>query len=177
MGAGAAAITALVALVTAVIAAFQVRQEGKRIRLELGLNNMWSLIDRWDQPAMRRVRARTAARLLRGVESRRYLSGGAADVLNTFELVAYLVVHSEMLKLEGAWISLHPAALVRPVRTNPVQLRPPLRGCPMLLTRTATTVTRYSWPISASLMASIRPRSVAAVRSPYPTVVRVTKLK
>ncbi len=45
------------------------------------------------------------------------------------------------------------------------------------LTTNATTVTRYSCPKSASTTAIARPRPAAAVRSPYPTVVSVTKLK
>ena len=47
----------------------------------------------------------------------------------------------------------------------------------MFPTTSATTVTRKSWPINASLTAIIRLRSAIGVRSPNPTVVRVTKLK
>ncbi|MGH2545572.1 MAG: hypothetical protein ACRDHJ_01700, partial [Actinomycetota bacterium] len=69
------------------------------------LANMWSLIERWDQPAMRRVRARTAAEILRDWNSRSYLSGGGADILNLFELVANLVVRSKTLDREDAWVN------------------------------------------------------------------------
>jgi hypothetical protein len=64
---------------------------------------MWSLIERWDQPELRRVRARTAAELLDNWDSRGYLSGGGADIVNLFELVAYLVVRSKTLNIEDAW--------------------------------------------------------------------------
>ena len=45
---------------------------------------------------------------------------------------------------------------------------------PILVTTSATTVTRNICPINASLTASIFPRLLAAVRSPYPTVDIVT---
>jgi hypothetical protein len=73
------------------------------MRLELGIDNMWKLIEQWDHPDMRQVRARTAAALLQDWTRRERVSEGATDILNLFELVAYLVVRSESLRLEDAW--------------------------------------------------------------------------
>lgn len=105
IGSGAAAVAALAALATALVAIVEVRQQGRRMRLELGIDNMWRLIEQWDAPAMRRVRARTARAILEDWHRRNRISEGGADILNLFELVAYLVVRSETLKLEDAWIN------------------------------------------------------------------------
>src|SRR3954452_2472750 len=48
---------------------------------------------------------------------------------------------------------------------------------PKLPTSTPMTVTRYSCPTSISSTARAWPAGVAAVRSPYPVVVGVVKLK
>jgi hypothetical protein len=98
-----AVLSAWAALGAVAIATVALVYQGHRTRLQLGISNMWSLIEKWDQPAMRRVRARTAAELLDRWESRQYLSGGGVDILNSFELVAYLVVRSKTLRLEDAW--------------------------------------------------------------------------
>jgi hypothetical protein len=44
-------------------------------------------------------------------------------------------------------------------------------------TRRATKVARNTWPVSASMTATARPSLPAAVKSPYPSVVSVLKLK
>jgi hypothetical protein len=106
IGAGAGALTALAALITAVVAIVQVRRQTERMRLELGTDNMWRLIEQWDSSAMRRLRARTAAFILGDWNRRNRISEGGTDILNLFELVGYLVVRSETLKLEDAWTNL-----------------------------------------------------------------------
>ena len=44
-------------------------------------------------------------------------------------------------------------------------------------TSSTTTVTMYIWPMRASRTAHARPAFAAAVKSPYPTVSWVMKLK
>jgi hypothetical protein len=106
-----AVLSAWAALGAVVIGILTLIYQGRRMRRQLGLANMWSLIERWDQPAMRRVRARTAAEILRDWNNRSYLSGGGADILNLFELVAYLVVRSKTLDREDAWVNFSEWAL------------------------------------------------------------------
>jgi hypothetical protein len=79
--------------------------EERRMRRQLGINNMWRLIEAWDHPDMRYLRATMAQRVLANPEIRRELTGDELDVLNTFELVAYLVVRSKTLGLDHAWIN------------------------------------------------------------------------
>ena len=50
-------------------------------------------------------REQTARYLLEHWDSRRDLPDAAHDVLGTFELLGYLVVRSETLSLEDAWIN------------------------------------------------------------------------
>jgi hypothetical protein len=110
IGSGASAVAAIAAFLTALVAlrgvslqAQALRNEARRFRLTVGMENMWRLIEQWDHPAMRRLRARTAVGLLRDWDSRNKISAGGTDILNLFELVGYLVVRSETLRLEDAW--------------------------------------------------------------------------
>jgi hypothetical protein len=100
-----ALVTATAALITAVVALAALFLEGRRIRLQLGMNNMWRLIEYWDGPTMRTRRARLADRLLADPAERQRVSDDGIDVLNTFELLGYLVVRSKTLGLEDAWIN------------------------------------------------------------------------
>jgi hypothetical protein len=100
-----ALVTATAALITAVVALAALFLEGRRIRLQLGMNNMWRLIEYWDGPTMRTRRARLAGRLLSQPAERERVSDDGIDVLNTFELLGYLVVRSKTLGLDDAWIN------------------------------------------------------------------------
>lgn len=64
---------------------------------------MWRLIERWD--GLDERREQTARYLLEHWDSRQDLPDAAHDVLGTFELLGYLVVRSETLSLEDAWIN------------------------------------------------------------------------
>jgi hypothetical protein len=100
-----AVITALGALVAAVAAVIALVMDGRRRRRQLGIDNMWRLIERWDQPLLRSIRATAAASLLEDFDSRRELPSEAREVLNVFELLAYLVVRSKTLPVEDAWVN------------------------------------------------------------------------
>lgn len=106
-----ALITAIAALVAALLAATALVIEGRRTRLQLGLNNLWRLIEQWDGPQMRLRRAHLASHLLSKPSARSTISDEAIDVLNTFELLAFLVVRSRTLRLEDAWVNFSPWAL------------------------------------------------------------------
>jgi hypothetical protein len=99
------ALTAGAAFITAIVAVAALIFEGRRTRLELGINNLWRLIEQWDQPEMRKRRADLAQTLKDDPQERSEVSDEGMDVLNTFELLAYLVVRSRTLKLEDAWIN------------------------------------------------------------------------
>jgi hypothetical protein len=100
-----ALITAIAALITALVALVALFLEGRRIRLQLGMSNMWRLIEQWDGPTMRTLRARLALSLMTHPADRNRVSDDGIDVLNTFELLGYLVVRSKTLGLEDAWIN------------------------------------------------------------------------
>jgi hypothetical protein len=104
-------ITAIASLVTAIVALAALVLQGRRTRLSLGLENLWRLIEQWDQAEMRRRRAAVARALLADPEGRQRVSDEAIDVLNTFELLAYLVLRSKTLKLEDAWVNFSPWAI------------------------------------------------------------------
>lgn len=106
-----ALITAAAALMAALVAMVALFMEGRRIRLQLGLNNLWRLIEQWDGPQMRLRRAHLAGHLLRNPAARSNVSDDAIDVLNTFELLAFLVVRSQTLRLEDAWVNFSSWAL------------------------------------------------------------------
>jgi hypothetical protein len=106
-----ALVTAAAALLTALVALAALFIEGRRNRLQLGLSNLWRLIEQWDGPEMRLRRAHLAAHLLRNPEARSNASDEAIDVLNTFELLAFLVVRSQTLRLEDAWVNFSPWAV------------------------------------------------------------------
>lgn len=83
----------------------QLDAEATRTRLQLGVNNMWKLIEQWESPARQKDRAEAANYLLANWAHREKLPDSALDVLDTFELLAYLVVRSKTLSLEDAWIN------------------------------------------------------------------------
>lgn len=98
--------SAIAAGVSALVAASAIWLEGRRIRLQIGIDNMWRLIDRWESPQFRRCRAVAAAHLLENLPPRgSHVSRELLDVLDQFELLAYLVVGSKTLSLEDAWMN------------------------------------------------------------------------
>jgi hypothetical protein len=98
-------VTAVAALVSAVFAAVAVIVQGQRTRRQLGIENMWRLVDRWDSERLREARAETARLLLENWDDRSQLPDAAFELLDTFELLGYLVVRSKTLSLEDAWIN------------------------------------------------------------------------
>ncbi len=102
-------ITAMAAAITAVVAAGAVLVEGRRVRRQLGIENMWRLIDTWDSSEFRARRAEAAALLLETFPRRpsrtHDVPYAVLDLLNMFELLGYLVVRSKTLPLEDAWIN------------------------------------------------------------------------
>jgi hypothetical protein len=105
------AIAAVGASVAALVAAVGLILEGRRDRRSIGIQNLWKLIEQWDSPESRLRRARLAQHL-RGDLDRRSgeLSGQAIDVLDTFELVGYLV-SARAVRLRDAWALFYPFAL------------------------------------------------------------------
>jgi hypothetical protein len=80
--------------------------EGRRIRLQIGIDNMWRLIERWGSRDFRRCRAAAARHLLDQLPDRvPDVTIELIDVLDQFELLAYLVVGSKTLSLEDAWMN------------------------------------------------------------------------
>jgi hypothetical protein len=108
------AVTALLAAIgsvlTAIVAAVALLAEGRRDRLSIGINNLWKLVESWDSPEMRLRRAHLAQRLRNEEPPLRETSDEAIDVLNTFELLGYLV-RAKALSLEDAWINFSPWAV------------------------------------------------------------------
>ncbi|MGH2749502.1 MAG: hypothetical protein ACRDK3_01280 [Actinomycetota bacterium] len=102
-------ITASAAALTAIVAAIAVRVEGKRIRRQMGIENMWRLIDTWDSHEFRAHRTEAASFLLETFPQRpartHDVPYAVLDLLNMFELLGYLVVRSKTLPLEDAWIN------------------------------------------------------------------------
>jgi hypothetical protein len=96
-------VIAVAAFLSAIFAAWQVFQQGRSTRRQLGIQNMWRLIDRWD--GLEEHREQTAKYLLEHWDDREDLPDSAHELLGTFELLAYLVVRSETLSLEDAWIN------------------------------------------------------------------------
>jgi hypothetical protein len=102
-------ITAVAAVVAAVVAAGAVFFEGRRVRRQLGIENMWRLIETWDSPEFRARRAEAASLLSESFPRRPQqlhdVPYAVLDLLNMFELLGYLVVRSKTLPLEDAWIN------------------------------------------------------------------------
>jgi hypothetical protein len=100
-----ALITASAALLTAVVGVVTLISGRQRFRLQLGMENMWRLIESWDGADMRHLRSRTARSVLDDWSSRQTLSEDGQDVLNVFELLAYLVIRAKTLSIEDVWIN------------------------------------------------------------------------
>jgi hypothetical protein len=83
----------------------QLDAEASRMRLQLGVDNMWRLIEKWESLPLLKARAEAAADLLANWENRHELPNSALAVLDTFELLAYLVVRSQTLSLDDAWVN------------------------------------------------------------------------
>jgi len=102
-------ITAVAAVVAAVVAAGAVFFESRRVRRQLGIENMWRLIETWDSPEFRARRAEAASLLSESFPRRprrlHEVPYAVLDLLNMFELLGYLVVRSKTLPLEDAWIN------------------------------------------------------------------------
>jgi hypothetical protein len=103
-GVDATLIAAYASAVGVIIAIAALIADGRRTRLSLGMNNLWKLIEGWDAPEMRRRRADVAAQLLQDPLSSQRISDEAIDVVNTFELLAFLV-RSKTLRMEHAWVN------------------------------------------------------------------------
>lgn len=101
----------LAAIAAAFVAIVALIFEARRTRRQLGIDNMWRLIERWDQPLLRSIRAKGAKDLLADFDSRKELPPEAREVLNHFELLAYLVVSSKTLPVEDAWVNLSAFAI------------------------------------------------------------------
>jgi hypothetical protein len=97
-------LTAAAAFLTSILAVVALVVGGRRARLQLGIANLWRLIESWDHPEMRRRRARMARKLLENPDERTEVSDEGIDILNTFELLGFLL-RSKTLSLEAAWIN------------------------------------------------------------------------
>jgi hypothetical protein len=83
---------ALIALVAALIAIGALVIEGRRLRRQLSIENMWRLIDQWDGPEGRARRSEAARQLLAHYPTTRHdVPHALIDVLDTCELLGYLV--------------------------------------------------------------------------------------
>lgn len=102
-------LTAIGALIGAGAAVIAVIADGRRRRHQIGVDNMWRLIDRWD--GLQTQRDDTAEALLSNWDQRDNLPESALELLDTFELLGYLVVRSKTLSLEDAWINFSGAAI------------------------------------------------------------------
>ena len=98
-------VTAIGAILGPFIAVIAVLTEGKRMRLQLGVDNMWRLIEKWDQPSLKASRSEAAEYLLDNWNRRENLPNSALVTLDLFELLAYLVIRSQTLSIEDAWIN------------------------------------------------------------------------
>jgi hypothetical protein len=76
--------------------------EGRRNRRALVIGNLWRLIDQWDSSHMRERRASVAAALLDDFSGPRRITNEAIDVVNTFELLGFLL-RTKRLEVEDAW--------------------------------------------------------------------------
>lgn len=97
--------TAIGAIIAALAAVIALVIDGHRRRRQLGIDNMWRLVERWDQPLLRSVRATAATSLLKTGRNQQELSPEAREVLNIFELLAYLVITSKTLPVRDAWVN------------------------------------------------------------------------
>lgn len=77
LGTGIAAVAALLAFITLLA-------QGRRLRRQLGHEDMWKLIDRWDGEELRKARAETARHMLANWERRDELTDPALELLDTF---------------------------------------------------------------------------------------------
>jgi hypothetical protein len=93
-----------VAIASVAVAAIALLLDGRRTRLSLGIGNLWRLIEQWDHPDMRERRANVARSLLDNPNHRNRISDEGIDVVNTFELLAFLV-RSRTLRRKHAWIN------------------------------------------------------------------------
>jgi hypothetical protein len=98
-------VTAIAAAIGAAAAVSAVIYQGIQTRRQLGIQNMWKLVDRWDSDKLLVARVATARELLVKWPNRTDLPDASFDLLDTFELLAYLVVRSQTLSLEDAWIN------------------------------------------------------------------------
>ena len=94
--ASAAVLGALAAIVAVIL-------EGRRVRRQMEIENLWRLIERWDGPAGRAHRAEAANQLLaHSVQELGDVPFVVIDLLDTLELLGYLV-RSRTLGLDDVW--------------------------------------------------------------------------
>ena len=103
-------VTAVAAAIGSMAAILAVVVDGRRTRRQLGIENMWRLIDRWD--SLDKTRSAAANHLLVNWAQRDELSNEAAVLLDSFELLAYLVVRSKTLSLEDTWVNFSGSAIM-----------------------------------------------------------------
>jgi len=82
----AAVVAALAAVTSAGLVAWQVRDEGRRARLNTAVESVWHLSDQWNSSTMLDIRSRAAAGLLAGKPT-----PDIDDVLSFFQEVGLLV--------------------------------------------------------------------------------------
>src|SRR5438045_3556708 len=93
----------IIAAVGTIIAFSALIAEGRRVRRQIAVDNMWRMIDRLDGPAGRAHRSRVARLLLaKFPQSRDDVEFDVVDLLDSFELLGYLV-RSKTLYLEAVW--------------------------------------------------------------------------
>ena len=103
------AIAAIAALVGALFAGWAVFVQGRGTRRELRNQNLWRLIDRWD--ALQGKRLKAAKYIFDNWDDRANLPGSAYEVLDTLELLGYLV-KTKTLSLDDVWINFSGSAIV-----------------------------------------------------------------
>ncbi len=76
--------------------------QGRGTRRQLRIQNLWRLIDRWD--ALQGKRLKAAKYIFDNWDDRANLPGSAYEVLDTLELLGYLV-KTKTLSLDDVWIN------------------------------------------------------------------------
>lgn len=110
MSSGWQEVAALAASAAAVVAVIGIIASGRRDSRSVGIDNLWRLIEQWDAPESRMRRALLAREVLGDLNKRHQLFGRCIDVLNTFDLVGYLV-RARVVRLRDAWSTFFPWAV------------------------------------------------------------------
>jgi hypothetical protein len=97
---------AVATFAVALVAVLALFTQGWRDKRALGISNLWKLIEAWDAPESRLRRAVLAEDLIANPDHRQEISGKAIDVLNTFELVGYLM-RARVVREGDAWVNFY----------------------------------------------------------------------